>query len=1286
MWLKVPIDLETEAARVHLLKELERWVALGLLTEGQVVNIGRKLSSPLPIRYKSSAAAEVAHQATKPTPAIPKPIFSGFKSRLVRSFFDELSVLWLLFLGVFLVVVSSGVMAASRWQSFSAVGQYAILLLYTLAFGGASHWAASRSQLQTTAQMLKAATLLLIPLNMWMMDALGVINDAMPLAVISGVGLSTLTLVLSSHRRTGLNLVGLGWLHWGWGLAIWPLAATYIGTVGSAANLFLIGDRNGETEGETRGRSGQILVAVSLLMLLIRSLWIAQVPGYQIGLASGICGWMLCRLRHSLWFRLGAGLMLLGWLASVYQQPIQAIGVSGLALWLLVERLNHLGEERQQLSTLAALWLTGFQACGLAWLVLPIGWRQGLLMAVSQLSNQSVYALNFAGVWLHGYGALMLWGSWQFRRQGKDAWSNLTELLTVGISALLVLFTLPQVESLIFTLSLTGLTATLGTLSWLRRPAMRLVYVTHSAAIATVISGLYVVSEQGWTEAQWSVALIGLVLVEWTASVASRCYPLWRRSAWYFGIVLSAIAYTFLLSSEDSWINLSWLAVPGVLTAMAYRPPFPTERPKQATYLTVLTLIGQGLLVDSWSMATVSLGVGAILMALHSLRWPVHQVLPMLTVGATVGAIHTTAFWLWLLQLSWSEGVGHLYLLMAMLAAVLTIVAQVLAPRRDHPLLRSYGQASQRWSRLLAMVLATVLTVMMVFFYYARFDLQPFSADDRLLVRYGFAALTLLLARCAANRRQINWWALAYGVGLLVTMALSLWHRDVVNSALVVLMARAMVALALLSQLLGSIRAKRCPNSWHYIPLAYGLFGVVLGHFDFTGTTGFYSGLVGIVALALGRRQPHLRPLGCCGLGLFSLGLYELVVYRLLQTKGGAAGDGLTLLALVGSAIALLYLLCQRWIQQWSKLTLADLETAGLLHWLLGVILAILAMVSSQSPQGVWIWLIVTSLLGLHAFLKGNARWFPAYGQKSADPEMSEFQVSDRQTVGPLALQHPRYAQWAWSGLIIATVALPHGLRQLVANLSWLQAWGALIVCGIGLVIYQLPWQRWGWPARPWQRTALSWPMLGILFGLTVVKTQSLLLVGAFYAVMAQRLRAVRLSYLSVVLFNWCLAHYLFNQGWFNLLWLGTLVSMSALYILEVDPRWQPVPLRQERHYLRSLATLLIGLTAMYQAEVAIVPSTALIVVGVSLLLSLGFIVMGLTNQVRAYLYVGTLTFTLQILRTIMMFIRTDGSMLWAVGIILGIALIWVAATFESRRAQVMDLLTHWSTMLQTWD
>ena len=58
MWLKIPVNLDTEAANAHLLKELDRWIALELLSEAQAISIGRQLCSRLPLTYKAPAPAD----------------------------------------------------------------------------------------------------------------------------------------------------------------------------------------------------------------------------------------------------------------------------------------------------------------------------------------------------------------------------------------------------------------------------------------------------------------------------------------------------------------------------------------------------------------------------------------------------------------------------------------------------------------------------------------------------------------------------------------------------------------------------------------------------------------------------------------------------------------------------------------------------------------------------------------------------------------------------------------------------------------------------------------------------------------------------------------------------------------------------------------------------------------------------------------------------------------------------------------------------------------------------
>lgn len=100
-----------------------------------------------------------------PTPAL---------AVLLRNLLSELSVAWLLLLGLFLVVVSSGVLAASHWEQFSPTAQYGVLLAYTAAFGVGAGWIQRQEGLRLTGQTLEAIALLLVPVNVWALDGLGI--------------------------------------------------------------------------------------------------------------------------------------------------------------------------------------------------------------------------------------------------------------------------------------------------------------------------------------------------------------------------------------------------------------------------------------------------------------------------------------------------------------------------------------------------------------------------------------------------------------------------------------------------------------------------------------------------------------------------------------------------------------------------------------------------------------------------------------------------------------------------------------------------------------------------------------------------------------------------------------------------------------------------------------------------------------------------------------------------------------------------------------------------------
>lgn len=116
------IELSVKASHPQLLKGLDVWLRLGLINQAQVNRLSQTyLTCPIPVPVVATPKREalpsdidweddsipVAETLT------PSPV-----AQMWQSLWDELSVRWLLFLGVFLVVVSSGVLAATQWQNF----------------------------------------------------------------------------------------------------------------------------------------------------------------------------------------------------------------------------------------------------------------------------------------------------------------------------------------------------------------------------------------------------------------------------------------------------------------------------------------------------------------------------------------------------------------------------------------------------------------------------------------------------------------------------------------------------------------------------------------------------------------------------------------------------------------------------------------------------------------------------------------------------------------------------------------------------------------------------------------------------------------------------------------------------------------------------------------------------------------------------------------------------------------------------------------------------------------
>jgi hypothetical protein len=191
---------------------------------------------------------------------------------------------------------------------------------------------------------------------------------------------------------------------------------------------------------------------------------------------------------------------------------------------------------------------------------------------------------------------------------------------------------------------------------------------------------------------------------------------------------------------------------------------------------------------------------------------------------------------------------------------------------------------------------------------------------------------------------------------------------------------------------------------------------------------------------------------------------------------------------------------------------------------------------------------------------------------------------------------------------------------------------------------------------------------------------QSLLLVAAFYAWLAKAENRIRLSYLSILFTDWAIVRLLIDWNVSELLWYMTVPSGTLLYIAQVDPSLRSHEDKEKRHILRSLATGLFCLTAIYQSDPSWWQGILTIALGFAL------IIIGLTLRVRAFLYIGTLTFIIKVLRQLWLFINNYSLLLWGLGIVVGLIFIWIAATFEARRSQAIALVQYWIGELETWE
>lgn len=1286
------IEVRLPSTHPELLHGLDLWLRLGLISDAQVRHICQEFLvcrvklQPQTLPEAQQTLHPIVLDQDDASPTAKKP---NVLAKMLQSLGEELSVRWLLFLGMFLVVVSSGVLAASQWEKFPPSGQYGVLLAYTLSFWGISFWTGRQPNLSLTTRALLIVTLLLVPVNFWAMDSFSLWQNPLNWIVvaIASIVLTALTALICNNRLFAinkpagrlplLNILGLSYLHWCWEIPGFPLIAVYLATLGTTiATIYQTYNqqrqiaRAQEKQTDSRINLPSVVIIYALLVLLVRALFIIRVDVQELGLAIGICGWLVAWSAQNLmrgavngevrsnnptspspptpstlpWELLAGFLLFFGWLVSVGTPfPWQATAVSGLSLWCLDRRLQLRGKSMD----LAAIFVIGLETIWLGWELIPSQLQRFAIASATQLTHSQDAPWALLSVALFPYIIFMLMLTDKLYRTDKVESASFGATLTLlfGISLTVVSLVNPTLRSLNLLLS----TMTLGSISQRRLPTrMSLVYMTQIAGVLTLCSIIDRLLPN-LNPQVWASILLAVAVAEWLLSCVGN--GVWQRSAWHMGLGLAVSSYALLWkNAESAWFGsgngsenwgLIWLITPMTLTCLAIlgskNPASTIARPSLNGWLSVAALgFAQSLTLPLSGGRLISLAVASALMLLNT-QYLRHKLSALITVG--FGLVFIAAL-LW-------EGVPSLPQLSLqgwfVAAAVCTMglwLVRTLLSRTENELVAIYAEATDKWAIALCSLELLVLSFHSLFVY------QRFAQSGFLYLASSAIILGAIVYR---SWRQPNNWGF-YGIGwcleLLIAEVLGFGERSIIKIAI------ANIALGLTTQLLGEWwqrkhRLQQLPNRWHILPLVYGVFGAVLRSSSFANWTGLSTLGVALITLGVGRRRQELKPLVYLGLVGVSISLYELLFYQ-LQVSGGAFGDGLIALSVLGTGIMYVYRILSPWLVNYLRLTSQELKVVAHLHWVVSSCLLLYATFTS---------IAINRLIGL-----GTGVFLIRYAifQGRFHPQI-------------------RIAEtWVYLGLLEIAGLRIYWIYTAMGRFfdGSLLPWRAPIASVVAYFIYILPWERWGWSKRPWQNAAYILPIIYLWESRAEIYPVGLLITAGFYAFVAKFSEKFRFTYVSVVLIDWAVFHWFSGLHLTDVLWYITPIGLSLLYVAQFDPGLRLPEMKVSRHWFRFLGSgLICGWAIVFHQDTAFVPG----------IFSLVAIFAGLALRVRAFLYVGIGTFFLTSFCQLVIFSLHYQFLKWVVSLVVGIVLISIAANFETRREQLNSLFRNTTEELQEW-
>ena len=1298
----------------QILEGLDIWLRLGLISNDEVKQLCQKyLSTPLPqpqivkkeklITNTKTTQKQIDLQPTIPNTSTAKS--PNLITQLLQSLMAELSLRWLLFLGLFLVVVSSGLLAASQWQKFPPSAQYLVLLAYTLCFGTATVWTRKTKKLQLTSQTLRLVTLLLVPVNFWAIDGLGLWNNIGEYLIVVFASFFLTTIVIYFYKKPNvsikwisiapLNLLGLSYLHYGWRVSGFPILAIYLSVIGTAiASIFHNQSQKItetiEIENKTNTRdplTGIAIVIYTLLILLTRAIFIANVDITKLGLALGISGWILLKnnilnqIKGKLFVQnwIGISLLLLGWLVSLDAQPWQTLIINIISLLLLAENLQKSWRPIQ----LSAIFLIGLQTTRLGWRLILITTGQNLVETTTQIFNTQNSPQSLLSLAWFPYLILMVWvTNWIYHRQQINL-SKFSEKICLGFGVFLNI--LSWQNPLTIFLNLLASTITL-TIFITRRQATRinLIYLTHITGLLSIFSGInYFLPDLSLTT--WAIILLIMMVSEWgifilqtkitaetrivTPKSSISLLSCFCLSAWHLGLVLAVISYILWLSNLENFspnicttINcqlsakwgIIWLITPLALTTISSKI---ISFRKIAAKLSVAALIMlQSLTL--WQPETRLIGLGlAIILMLINTKNILTQTAANITVGFVLTFI-TICLWSGALGLPPISGVEWLLILSLYLVSLWLLYSRII--QLSGKLFNIYPQALDGWSIIFCCLELIILTIHSLGIYWKIINpsiiviisatLTLFAIGYRGLIKQKAenSSLTFSLNNFVQSNATI--YSFSWALELLTVEILGSVNKSIISLAI------ANLALGLFVQILGDwlqrkVGINNLSKSWQIIPLLYGILGALLRVTIFNNWTGLTSLALSFILIGVGKRQPQLKPILYLGILGISISAAELLSYQIFTLS---LGEKLVAYASLGTTITYSYRLLSPWLLDYLKLTAIEIKNIANIHWAISsLILLLLAGYNLKSNP--ILGLTTAILLSRYAIMQGKN-----------NPNLQQAET------------------WIYLGVIegyAVTIYIINLLSITEILLSWLGAIAAII----SYFIYLLPWENWGWTQKPWRRISLIIPIITIVItNLRLDYTPpwfwylSILITAGFYIVISKVNKQIRLTYISVGLINYGLVIWLNNLGASiqTLLYI-TPIGLSLLYVAKVDPYLKLPKNKNIRHNLQILGSGIICFVALLENQ-----WTGLL----SGIISIVVIFAGLGLRTRAFLYVGTITLIINVFNQLIVLNSLYSFFKWVISLIVGIAFIWIAASFETRREQINNLLQNWIEELEKWE